>query len=104
LFSFNIVVALIATVFGELLGGFLPGWFQSNSWFMAPLPPWLAPFLAQQAEPRAYQFALLLAGIIAAPSFIPVFMMSNERPNPAPTSHVPRKERISLVQSMRSTV
>jgi MFS family permease len=79
LFSFNIVVTLATTVLGELLGGFLPGWFQSNSWFMAPLPPWLAPFLAQQAEPRAYQFALMFAGIIAAPSFIPVFMMSNER-------------------------
>ncbi len=81
LFSFNIVVALATTVLGELLGGFLPGWFQNNSWLMAPLPTWLVPFLAQQAEPRAYQFALMLAGIIAVPSFIPVFMMSNERPN-----------------------
>ncbi len=104
LFSFNIVVTLATTVLGELLGGFLPGWFQSSSWFMAPLPPLLAPFLAQQAQPRAYQLALLLAGIIAAPSFIPVFMMSNERPDPTPTSRVPRKERISLPQSVRSAV
>jgi MFS family permease len=80
LFSFNIVVTLATTVLGELLGGFLPGWFQGSSRLMAPLPPWLVPFLAQQAEPRAYQFALMFAGIIAAPSFIPVFMMSNERP------------------------
>lgn len=93
LFSFNIVVALATTVLGELLGGFLPGWFQNNSWLMAPLPTWLVPFLAQQAEPRAYQFALMLAGIIAVPSFIPVFMMSNERPNRATEQ---RRERASI--------
>ena len=96
LFSFNIVVTLATTVLGELLGGFLPGWFQSNSWLMAPLPPWLAPFLAQQAEPRAYQFALMFAGIIAAPSFIPVFMMSNERPIPVSPFTEPRKERVPI--------
>ena len=96
LFSFNIVVTLATTVLGELLGGFLPGWFQSNSWLMAPLPTWLAPFLAQQAEPRAYQFALMFAGIIAAPSFIPVFMMSNERPAPVAPSIEPRKERVPI--------
>src|SRR5438876_6049418 len=101
LFSFNIVLALATTVLGELLGGFLPGWFQSSAWLMAPLPPWLVPFLAQQLEPRAYQFALLLAGIIAAPSFIPLFMMSNERPDVSPTTRISQKERISLFQSVR---
>jgi MFS family permease len=105
LFSFNIVLALATTVLGELLGGFLPGWFQSSSWLMAPLPAWLVPFLARQPEPRAYQFALLLAGIIAAPSFIPVFMLSNERPDERPdlitTTPVSQEERVSLVQTMR---
>jgi MFS family permease len=96
LFSFNIVVTLATTVLGELLGGFLPGWFQSSFWLMAPLPPWLAPFLAQQAEPRAYQFALMFAGIIAAPSFIPVFMMSNERPDLVTPSDEQRKERVPI--------
>ena len=96
LFSFNIVVTLATTVLGELLGGFLPGWFQSTSWLMAPLPPWLAPFLAQQTEPRAYQFALMFAGIIAVPSFIPVFMMSNERPILVASSAEPRKERVPI--------
>src|ERR1019366_5278367 len=101
LFSFNIVLALATTVLGELLGGFLPGWFQSNSWLMAPLPAWLVPFLARQLEPRAYQFALLLAGIIAAPSFIPVFMMSNERPNPVTTTRVSQEERVPLLRTLR---
>jgi MFS family permease len=104
LFSFNIVVTLATTVLGELVGGFLPGWFQSSSWLMAPLPPWLVPFLARQAEPRAYQFALLLSGIIAAPSFIPLFMMSNERPDTAPASSTTHKEHTPLLQSVRSVV
>ncbi|MBV9259295.1 MAG: MFS transporter [Ktedonobacteraceae bacterium] len=104
LFSFNITVTLIATVLGELLGGFLPGWFKGNSWFMAPLPPWLSPLLAQQAEPRSYQFALLLAGIIAAPSFIPVFMMSNERPTAFSASSGERKEPVPILQSIHLTI
>jgi MFS family permease len=100
LFSFNIVVTLATTVLGELLGGFLPGWFQSNSWLMAPLPTWLVPFLAQQAEPRAYQFALMFAGIIAAPSFIPVFMMSNERPTRVTPATEQREERAPICTLM----
>src|SRR6266487_2560172 len=102
LFSFNIVVTLATTVIGELLGGALPGWFRASSWFMAPLPSWLAPFLLQRAEPRSYQFALLLAGVIAVPSFIPLFMMSNDRPVPASApARVPRRERISLIRMIR---
>ncbi len=98
LFSFNIVVTLATTVIGELLGGALPGWFRAIPAFMAPLPPWLAPFLTRQAEPRSYQFALLLAGIIAAPSFIPLFMMSND--GPAPGERPPQRERIPLSQTL----
>src|SRR5579864_3228453 len=47
---------------------------------MAPLPPWAASLLSSQPDPRSYQLALLFAGVIAAPSFIPLFMMSNDRP------------------------
>jgi MFS family permease len=99
LFSFNIVLGLATTVLGELLGGFLPAWFQSSSWLMAPLPAWLVPFLARQPEPRAYQFALLLAGIIAAPSFIPVFMLSDEHPDPATSTPVNPQEHTPLLQT-----
>src|SRR5260221_14683810 len=44
-------------------------------WLMAPLPPWAASLLASQPDPRSYQLALLFAGVIAAPSFIPLFML-----------------------------
>jgi Na+/melibiose symporter-like transporter len=47
---------------------------------MAPLPSWASLALASQPDPRSYQIALLFAGIIAAPSFIPLFLMSNTRP------------------------
>ncbi len=100
LFSFNIVVTLATTVVGELLGGALPGWFRAVPLFMGPLPSWLAPFLARQAEPRSYQFALLLAGIIAAPSFIPLFLMSNERP--VPREQASRRERVPLGRTLRA--
>ena len=79
LFSLNIVVTLATTVLGEVLGGVLPVWFRSQGWWMAPLPAWLNGALASQHEPRSYQFALLLAGIIAAPSFLPLFLMSDDR-------------------------
>ncbi len=99
LFSFNIVVTLATTVVGELLGGALPGWFRAVPLLMRPLPPWLAPFLARQAESRSYQFALLLAGIIAAPSFIPLFLMSNERP--VPSEQASQRARIPLSRALR---
>ncbi|MHB8596777.1 MAG: MFS transporter [Ktedonobacteraceae bacterium] len=80
LFSANIVLGLVTIVVGKIVGGALPIWFRGAAWLMAPLPPWLALFLANQPAPRAYQLALLLAGIIAAPSFIPLFFMSNDHP------------------------
>jgi MFS family permease len=80
LFSLNIVLALIATVLGELLGGVLPLWLQATSWLMLPLPAWCNWLLASQPLARSYQLSLLVAGIIAAPSFIPLFMMDDDRP------------------------
>src|SRR6266566_4929638 len=82
LFSFNIVLGLVTTVLGKVIGGALPLWLRSTEVLMAPLPPWLAVWLAQQPGPRSYQLALLLAGIIAGPSFIPLFLMSDDRPSP----------------------
>ncbi len=95
LFSLVIVISLVTTVLGEVLGGALPLWFRATSWLMAPLPPWLAWLLAGQLNARSYQLALLFAGVIAGPSFIPLFLMSNDRP-PA----VRRRERTPFVQSI----
>ncbi len=76
----NISLGLVTLVLGEILGGALPTWFRSFPWLMAPLPPWADSLLASQPDPRSYQLALLFAGAIAAPSFIPLFMLSNDRP------------------------
>ena len=80
LFSVNIVLGLATIVVGKILGGALPIWFRSTAWLMAPLHPWLSLVLANQPQPRAYQLALLFAGIIAGPSFIPLFLMRNAPP------------------------
>ncbi len=80
LFSMNISLGLVTLVLGEILGGALPTWFRSLPSLMAPLPSWADSLLANQPDPRSYQLALLFAGVIAAPSFIPLFMLSNDRP------------------------
>lgn len=80
LFSLNIVVGLATTVLGEVVGGSLPIWFRSIPWLMAPFPTSLNWLLAAQALPRSYQLTMLLAGIIAAPSFIPLFLLDDDRP------------------------
>jgi MFS family permease len=81
LFSLNIVLTLATTVVGEALGGVLPIWFRASAFLMAPLPSWCAWFVAAQSVPRSYQFALVLSGIIALPSFIPLFMLSDTIPD-----------------------
>ena len=81
LFSVNISLGLITLVVGEVLGGALPVWFRSQPWLMAPLPGWAAHILANQPDPRSYQLSLLFAGLIAAPSLIPLFMLRNDRPS-----------------------
>lgn len=80
LFSLNIVLLLATAVVGQLLGGVLPLWFRAISWLMAPLPPGLEWILVHQGEARSYQLSLLFAGIIALPSFIPLLLMSDDRP------------------------
>jgi MFS family permease len=80
LFSLNLVLSLITGVIGSVLGGALPGWFHSIPLLMGPLPTWLNGLFASQPNPRSYQFALLFAGAIALPSFIPLFLMSDDRP------------------------
>jgi hypothetical protein len=76
----NISLSLITLVLGEIIGGVLPLWFRSIPLFMTPLPYWTSSLLASQPEARSYQLALLFSGVIAIPSFIPLFMMSSIRP------------------------
>ncbi len=77
LFSLNIVVTLVTTVLGEILGGALPLWLRNVPWLMTSLPAWM---LVPHSEPRTYQLALLLAGVIAIPSLIPLLLMQDDRP------------------------
>ena len=100
LFSFNIVLGLVTTVLGKVIGGGLPVWLRSASVLMAPLPPWLTAWLAQQPVPRSYQLALLLAGIIAGPSFIPLFLMRDDHPSPLAQNTGPGIH--SLLQHIKS--
>lgn len=86
LFSLNIGLTQIATVLGEVIGGLLPGWFSQSSWGRGSLPDGLNWLLAQQPEPRSYQLALLVAGLIAVPSFIPLFFLHEDRSLPV-SSH-----------------
>lgn len=98
LFSMNISLGLITLVVGEVFGGTLPAWFRSLPWFMAPLTPSFSSLLASQSDPRSYQLALLFAGVIAAPSFIPLFMMSNIHPprRTRPTAPLPSTKTLTI--------
>ncbi len=91
LFSLNIVVTLATTVLGEFVGGILPHRLLAIPWLGESLSPSLAWLLVSNPLARSYQLALLLAGIIAAPSFIPLFLMGDDRPvSPAPLLTLPR--------------
>ncbi len=79
LFSLNIVIQLATVVLGEVLGGALPQWLRSVPALMAPLPSQISWLLAPQNVARSYQLSLLGAGLIAVPSLIPLFLMSNDR-------------------------
>jgi hypothetical protein len=47
---------------------------------MTTLPYGLNGLLVSQPLARSYQIALLISGLIAIPSFVPLFMMSDDRP------------------------
>ena len=100
LFSVNIVLGLVTIVVGKILGGALPIWFRGTAWLMAPLPSWFALLLANQPDPRSYQFALLFAGIIAGPSFIPLFFMSNDHPSHPMGANIPLRERLQQARNV----
>ena len=81
LFSVNISLSLITLVIGEVLGGALPLWFRQMPSLMAPLSSWTSLVLASAPEPRSYQLALLFSGIVAAPCFLPLFLLRPTRPD-----------------------
>ena len=105
LFSLAIVLTLVTSVLGEVLGGTLPLWLRSLPWLMAPLPIWSTGLFAAQPAARSYQLSLLLAGIIAAPSFIPLFLMTDDRPRRQLESAVknPIQSKFSL-QALQSSL
>ncbi|GAC1311240.1 MAG: MFS transporter [Ktedonobacteraceae bacterium] len=104
LFSLNIVLGLVTTVLGSIIGGVLPLWFRSISWLMAPLPSWLSWLLAAQLDARSYQLSLLFAGIIAGPSLIPLFMLKNIHPTSAPTRSLVLFQHVSIRTILRSPI
>jgi MFS family permease len=77
LFSLNMVLVLVTVVLGEVLGGVLPFWLREHPWAMLSDLSWL---LASHPLARSYQITLLFAGLLAAPGFIPLFLMTDYRP------------------------
>jgi MFS family permease len=77
LFGLNNATNFLATIAGTLLGGILPGWFMQRSIDYSSVLLPLHHILVAGTEARSYQLALLVSGVLALPSIIPVFMMDN---------------------------
>ncbi len=80
IFSLNAALALVTTVIGQALGGYLPDLVSLPAITHSGLLNLASPLLVAGAEARSYELALLLAGLIAAPSFIPILMMDPTPP------------------------
>ena len=77
LFGLNNATNFLATIAGTLLGGLLPGWFKQRSIDYSPALLPLHHVLVAGTEARSYQLALLVSGVLALPSIIPVLMMDD---------------------------
>jgi MFS family permease len=76
LFGINNATNFLAVIVGTLLGGFLPGWFMQREVERSPLlSSVFHPFLVPGLSARSYELALLVSGLLALPSIIPVLMM-----------------------------
>ncbi|HEX6777105.1 MAG TPA: MFS transporter [Ktedonobacterales bacterium] len=84
IFSLNASLALVTTVIGQALGGYLPDLVSLPAIIHSGLLQLISPLLVSGAQARSYELALLLAGLIAAPSFIPILMMD---PTPPARQH-----------------
>lgn len=80
IFSLNAALALVTTVIGQALGGYLPDLVSLPAITHSGLLKFASPLLVAGAQARSYELALLLAGLIAAPSFIPILMMDPTPP------------------------
>jgi MFS family permease len=87
IFSLNASLALITAVIGQAVGGYLPHLVSlpaiTHSWLLHSIQPFLVP----NAQAQGYELALLAAGIIAAPSFIPIIVMDPTPPIRQPAQH-----------------
>ncbi len=80
IFSLNASLALITAVIGQALGGYLPNLVNLNVVSRAALFHAIEPFLVSGAQARGYELALLVAGVISAPAFLPIIMMDPTPP------------------------
>jgi MFS family permease len=78
LFSLNTALTLAAGVVGAVLGGFLPGWLRLPIVLHSAVIRWLSVALAPGTTARSYQLALLIGGILAVPSLVPIILMRSD--------------------------
>lgn len=92
IFGLNNALGWLAAVTGALLGGWLPVWLQAAdaahpggplSW-LSPALAVARPLLLAGFKARSYQVAILLAGLVAIPSIIPIFLLGPMAAPPAP--------------------
>jgi MFS family permease len=112
-FAVNNAFAWLAAVVGALLGGLLPVWLASVNGSGASSGPlaWLAPAL-ETARPlllgnpqaRVYQVAMLLSGVVALPSIIPVYLMHDLPSPPVPVHRVDRTSSVALLRTSEGKI
>jgi len=85
LFGLNNALAFLAAVVGSLLGGALPTWLATPAIAHSSLLLALRPFLLPDTTARLYQLSLILMGVIAVPSIIPVLFIRQTAPTPGPS-------------------
>ena len=90
LFGLSNALAFLATVVGTLLGGILPPFFHRADVQSTALYYALAPVLVRGANARVYELSLIVVGLIALPSILPVLLMREEKRN-AESAERPRR-------------
>jgi MFS family permease len=102
IFSLNASLALITAVIGQALGGYLPDLVSLPAITQSGLYQAIAPLLVAGEKARSYELALLLAGVISAPSFLPIIIMDPTPPlRPAASPNAPTSNASFLLASTR---